>query len=364
MSALPEMVFLDLQLFAGEKTEKATPRKRQKAREKGQVFRSNDLNSALILIAVFAVIFFGFSYMLDSVQGFTREYLNGRLIQDVNVVTAQAILFESVFLLSKVVIPILAVAALAGLAGNLMQVGFLFSTEPLTIKLERLNPVEGFKRIFSKRAMVEFVKSILKLGLTAGIVFHVISKNIGLFPLMMDMEIAQSIKNLLNLIFEMAMKIGVALLALGILDYLYQRWEHEKSLMMTKQEVKEEYKQTEGDPQIRARQRQKQREMAMRRMMAEVPKADVVITNPTHYAVALRYEADYMDAPMVVAKGLDFMAQRIKKVAQESGVTIVENQELARNLYYICDLGDVIPESLYQAVAQVLAFVYRQKQAR
>ena len=133
---------------------------------------------------------------------------------------------------------------------------------------------------------------------------------------------------------------------------------------MTKHEVKEEHKQMEGDPQIRARQRQRQREMAMRRMMAEVPKADVVITNPTHYAIALRYEAEYMDAPMVVAKGVDFMAQRIKKVARESGVTIVENQELARNLYYICDLGDVIPENLYQAVAQVLAFVYRQKQVQ
>jgi len=360
---LPELVFLDLQLFAGEKTEKATPRKRQKAREKGQVFRSTDLNSALIIIAVFTVIFFGFSYMLDSMLGFTLEYLNAGLVQDFTVVTARTILVESIYLLSKVVVPILAVAALAGLVGNLMQVGFLFSAEPLNIKLERLNPVEGFKRIFSKRAMVEFIKSILKLTLTAGIVYHVISKNISLFPVMMDMEIAQSVKNLLNLIFEMAMKIGVALLALGILDYLYQRWEYEQSLKMTKHEVKEEFKQTEGDPQVKARQRQKQREMAMRRMMAEVPKADVVITNPTHYAVALRYEAEYMDAPMVVAKGVDFVAQRIKKVARESGVTIVENQELARNLYYICDLGDVIPENLYQAVAQVLAFVYRQRQA-
>ncbi|MGI6513409.1 MAG: flagellar biosynthesis protein FlhB [Syntrophomonadales bacterium] len=361
---MPELVFLDLQLFAGEKTEKATPRKRQKAREKGQVFRSNDLNSALIVIAVFAVIFFGFSYMLESMQGFTREYLSGRWIQDFTMVTARTILLESIYVLSRIIVPILAVATLAGLVGNLMQVGFLFSTEPLTIKLERLNPIEGLKRIFSKRAMVEFIKSVLKLTLTAGIVFHVISKNISLFPLMMDMEIAQSVKNLLNLIFEMAMKIGIALFALGVLDYLYQRWEHEKSLKMTKHEVKEEHKQMEGDPQIRARQRQRQREMAMRRMMAEVPKADVVITNPTHYAIALRYEAEYMDAPMVVAKGVDFMAQRIKKVARESGVTIVENQELARNLYYICDLGDVIPENLYQAVAQVLAFVYRQKQVQ
>jgi len=360
---LQDLIFLDLQLFAGEKTEKATPRKRQEARKKGQVFRSTDLNSAILIITVFAVINFGFPYMLESLQGFTREYLVGRSIQDFTPQVAQTVLLESILVLARITIPILAVAALAGIITNLLQVGFLFSTEPLGIKLERVNPVEGFKRIFSKRALVELVKSILKLTITAYIVYQVISQHIYLFPILMDMEVAQIVKNLLGLIFEMAMKIGIALLALGILDYLYQRWEHEQSLKMTKHEVKEEYKQMEGDPQIRARQKQKQRELAMRRMMAEVPKADVVITNPTHFAVALRYNPEQMDAPMVVAKGQDFIAQRIKELARESGVTVVENQELARNLYYICDLGDVIPENLYQAVAQVLAFVYRQKEA-
>ena len=360
---MQEFIILDLQLFAGEKTEKATPRKREEARKKGQVFRSTDLNSAFIILTVFAVINFGFPYMLESMEGFTREYLTDRSLQDITPLFAQMVLLESLFLIVRITIPILAVAAVAGVVGNLLQVGFLFSTEPLGIKLERLNPVEGFKRIFSKRALVELVKSILKLTLTAYIVYQVISKNIYLFPLLMDMEIGQIIKNLLALIFEMAMKIGIALLVLGVLDYIYQRWEHEQSLKMTKQEVKEEYKQMEGDPQIRARQKQRQREMAMRRMMAEVPRADVVITNPTHFAVALRYNAQQMDAPMVVAKGQDFIALRIKELARESGVTIVENQELARNLFYICDLGEVIPENLYQAVAQVLAFVYRQKQA-
>ena len=360
---MQELIFLDLQLFAGEKTEKATPRKREEARKKGQVFRSTDLNSAFIIITVFAVINFGFPYMLDSLQGFTREYLIGRSIKDFTPLFAQTILLESLHLIVKITAPILAVAAMAGVIGNLLQVGFLFSTEPLGMKLERLNPVEGFKRIFSKRALVELVKSILKLSFTAYIVYQVISKNIYRFPVLMDMEVIQIIKNLLALVFEMAMKIGIALLALGVLDYLYQRWEHEQSLKMTKQEVKEEYKQMEGDPQIRARQKQKQREMAMRRMMTEVPRADVVITNPTHFAVALRYNAQLMDAPTVVAKGQDFIALRIKELAEENGVTIVENQELARNLYYICDLGAVIPENLYQAVAQVLAFVYRQKQA-
>lgn len=358
-----DLFFLDLQLFAGEKTEKATPRKRQETRKKGQVFRSTDLISAFIILAVFAVINFCFPYMVDTLQGFTREYLLGSSIEDFTPRVARTIVLESIYVLLKITIPILAVAALAGLVGNLLQVGFLFSVKPLELKLERLNPVEGFKRIFSKRALVELVKSILKLTITAYVGYQVISKHIYLFPVLLDMEITQIVKNLLGLIFEMSMKIGIALLALGILDYLYQRWEHEQSIKMTKHEVKEEYKQMEGDPQIRARQKQTQREMAMRRMMAEVPKADVVITNPTHFAVALRYNAEQMDAPMVVAKGQDFLAQRIKELARESGVTIMENQELARNLYYICDLGDVIPENLYQAVAQVLAFVYRQKEA-
>ena len=171
---MQELIFLDLQLFAGEKTEKATPRKREEARKKGQVFRSTDLNSAFIIITVFAVINFGFPYMLDSLQGFTREYLIGRSIKDFTPLFAQTILLESLHLIVKITAPILAVAAMAGVIGNLLQVGFLFSTEPLGMKLERLNPVEGFKRIFSKRALVELVKSILKLSFTAYIVYQVI----------------------------------------------------------------------------------------------------------------------------------------------------------------------------------------------
>ncbi len=363
MKGLQKLLYLDLQLFAGEKTEKATPRKREEARKKGQVFRSNDLNSAFIILSVFAVIYFGFPYMLDSMQGFAKEYLAGRSVVDFNPVVAYMILLESLYLMVKILLPILAVAVVAGLASNLLQVGFIFSVEPLGMKLERINPIEGFKRIFSKRALVELVKSILKLVLTAYIVYQVGTKYIDLFPGLMDMEVIQIVSSLLAIIFEMAMKIGLVLIILGILDYLYQRWEHEQSLKMTKHEVKEEYKQVEGHPQIKARQKQKQRELAMRRMMTEVPKADVVITNPTHFAVALSYNAEQIDAPMVVAKGQGFVALRIKELAQINGVAIVENQELARNLFYICDLGDVIPENLYQAVAQVLAFVYRQKEA-
>ena len=192
-------------------------------------------------------------------------------------------------------------------------------------------------------------------------VYTVIKKYFYIFARFTEMD-APSIVNVLSLIiFEMALKVGVILLAIGVLDFIYQWWEHEKSLRMTKHEVKQEYKQTEGDPLVRSRQRQIQREAAMQRMMAEVPRADVVITNPTHFAVALKYEAEKMSAPVVVARGQDFLALRIKAVARENQVAVVENPVLARTIYYSTAIGDMIPENLYQAVAEVLAFVYRQK---
>jgi flagellar biosynthetic protein FlhB len=348
----------DLQLFAGEKTEPATPHKRQEARKKGQVFKSNDLNSAVIILAVFTVIYFGFPYMLNTLRDFIREFLISKSIVELTPAMVNAIFLEALNVSVKITWPILAVALVAGLASNLFQVGFIFSSEPLGMKLERLNPVEGFKRIFSKRAMVELLKSLFKLGITAYIVYQLGIKYQQAFPAMMDMEANRMTQVMIKIIFEMAMKIGAALLVLGVLDYIYQRWEHENTLKMSKHEVKEEYKQMEGHPQLKARQKQKQREMAMSRMMSEVPKADVVITNPTHFAVALRYVAEHMDAPVVVAKGQNLVAQRIKEIARESKVEIVEERELARELYYFCDLGMAIPENLYQAVAQVLAFVY------
>jgi len=353
----------DLQLFAGEKTEPATPHKRQEARKKGQVFKSNDLNSAVIILAVFSVIYFGFSYMLETLRDFIKEFIIAKSVVEITPAVVNAVFLEALNVSIKITWPILAVALVVGVASNLLQVGFIFSSEPLGLKLERLNPVEGFKRIFSKRAMVELLKSLFKLSMTAYIVYQICIKYQQVFPAMMDMEVNQMTQIMIKIIFEMAMKIGVALLALGVVDYLYQRWEHENTLKMSKHEVKEEYKQMEGHPQLKSRQKQKQREMSMSRMMSEVPKADVVITNPTHFAVALKYVAEQMNAPVVVAKGQNLVALRIKEIARENKVEIVEERELARELFYFCDLGMAIPESLYQAVAQVLAFVYSRSKA-
>jgi len=352
---------LDLQLFAGEKTEKATPRRRQEARKKGQVFRSMDLSTAVILLACFSVMYFTMPYMFQEIAGFTVRLLSYRSTSDFTGAFVYALGLDVMILVLKLTLPLLATAAVTAFIVGLAQVGFVFSGEPLQFKLERINPINGAKRIFSKRALVELIKSLLKVLVVGYVLYSVLKNKLYLFPAMVDMDIMQMLIVLSRLVFEMAIKVGFCLLAIGVLDYFYQWWEYEQSLKMSKEELKEEYKQLEGDPQIKAKQKQRQREAAMRRMMAEVPKADVVITNPTHFAVALRYDAKIDQAPVVVAKGQDYLALRIKEVASQNRVEIVENPMLARTLYYSLDIGQVIPEELYHAVAEVLALVYKKR---
>lgn len=357
---------IDLQLFAedggtGEKSEQATPRRREEARRKGQVFKSSDLNAAVIMAAGAIAAYLSYPYIIQSLHDFTALYLLERTSADFTIQYANQLMLEVLYLLGKMVLPIMAACFIAALLISYLQVGFVFTAEPLAPKLERINPVQGFKRIFSKRALVELLKSLLKVVVTGWIVYSVIRKYYYIFPRFVDMELVVTLQALAQIVFEMAMKVGIFFIIIGILDYLYQWYEHEKTLKMSKYDVKQEYKETEGDPQIKARQRQIQREAAMRRMMAEVPKADVIITNPTHFAVALRYDIDAMEAPMVVAKGQDFVAAKIKEIGAEHEVMIVENPLLARTLYYSVDIGQTVPEELYQAVAEVLAFVYRQK---
>jgi flagellar biosynthetic protein FlhB len=357
---------INLQLFAdddstGEKTESATPRRREEARKKGQIFKSVDLNSAVILLVGTAAIFATFPYMAKQIQDFTTLYLLDRSLNDFTNAYACMLLNETILLLGKMLFPVMGATFVAALLITYFQVGFVFSGETLIPKLERLNPLEGFKRIFSRRALVELVKSLLKVIVTGYIVYSVIRKNFYLFPRFVDMELSTTVSTISSIIMEMAIKVGIVFILIGIIDYLYQWYEYEKSLKMSKYDVKQEYKQVEGDPHIKSRQRQIQREVAMRRMMAEVPKADVVITNPTHFAVALKYESASMTAPAVVAKGQDFMALKIREVAKENEISIVENPPLARLLYSSVEIGDVVPEDLYQAVAEVLAFVYKQK---
>ena len=243
---------------------------------------------------------------------------------------------------------------------SFLQVGFNFAPELIMPQFSRLNPISGFGRIFSKRSVVELLKSLLKITVVGYFIYRYLREETIRIPALMMSELEASFAVLAAIIYDLAFQIAMVILVLAILDYGYQWWEHMQNLKMSKQEVKEEMKQTEGNPQIKGKIREKQRAMAMRRMMSEVPKADVVITNPTHFAVAIKYEAG-MEAPAVIAKGSDFIAQRIREIAKENDVTIVENKPLAQALFKNAEIGDLIPPDLYKAVAEVLAYVYRLK---
>ncbi|EOC99722.1 flagellar biosynthesis protein FlhB [Caldisalinibacter kiritimatiensis] len=360
-----EYLRIDIQLFADEeKTEKPTPKKRKEAREKGQIAQSREVNSAFVLLFVFIGMKIFGSYMFENLIKYTNKvFTYYTSIGDIyNYKGIQKIFKELLLVVAKTVAPIVLIALSIGLAASYAQVGFLFTTKTLEVKLNRLNPIEGFKRILSKRALVELLKSIIKIFVIAYIIYAYVVNHIGAVKNLFSMKIEGIVKFIADISFHIGIRAGIVLAILAILDYGYQRWENEKNLKMSKKEVKEEHKQTEGDPQIKSKIKEKQRQMAMSRMMEEVPNADVIITNPTHYAIALKYDTTVYDAPYVVAKGKDLIAQNIKKAAKEASVPIVEDKLLARTLYKSVDIGEMIPEELYQSVAEILAYVYSLQQ--
>lgn len=352
---------INLQLFAGEKTEKATPKRKQEARKKGQVAKSNEIITVIVLTMTILLLRFWLPNMLNDFNTlFQRVFQYTAAEFTVN--TVFVLLNEVLYYLAKMLLPILIIALTAGYLGNVVQVGFLFTTEPLKFDLNRLNPISGFKRIFSKRAIAELFKSLLKTGMVGYAAFSYLWEQLPKISLLMEQEISVSMGILGDIVFNTGLRILAVLLVIAMADYVYQRYEYEDSLKMSKQEVKDEYKNIEGDPQLKAKIKEKQRQLAMRRMMEEVPQATVIITNPTHIAVALKYK-DEMKAPVLVAKGQDFIAQRIKDIAADNKVTIVENKPLARQLYKTVDIGQSIPAELYQAVAEVIAYVYKMKKS-
>lgn len=356
--------FINLQLFAdADKTEKPTPKRRRDARQEGQVVQSKEVTTAFILLVAFLGLkLFGeyiINYLIDVITEIYASIENIDSLFNENNLMITFLNGIKVFVI--VAGPILAITFLAALIINYLQVGFLFTTKPLNLKLDRLNPVEGFKRLFSKRALLELVKSILKIILIGYVAYSYISDNIHQILNLTNFEGKSILINVAGITYDFIMKILFAVILIAIMDYFFQWRQHEKSLMMTKQELKEEYKQTEGDPLIKSKIKERQRKIAMSRMMQEVPKADVIITNPTHIAVAIKYDKDLYNAPYVVAKGKDLLAQNIKKVAKENSVPIVENKPIARILYDTLDIGDLIPEDLYEAIAEILAYVYSLK---
>lgn len=353
---------LNLQFFAGEKTEKATPKKRQDSKKKGQTAKSQDVSTAIGLLAVFGFLSFFSSQMGSITLATFRHAFTTYMLMDLTEANIQVVMMDILKELAFLLGPIMLVALVAGIAANLLQVGFMFTTEPLQPKLEKLDPIKGLKRIFSVRAIVELMKSILKIGFVGAITVSVLWMRFDEVLVLAHQSVATALKTIGSLTLQMGIAASLALLFLSLFDFLYQKYDFEKNIRMSKQDIKDEYKNIEGDPLIKSKIKQKQREMAMSRMMQEVPNADVIITNPTHYAIALKYDETDTDAPVVVAKGVDFMAQKIKLIAGNHKIVMVENRPLARSLYDQVEIGEVIPDDFFKAVAEILAYVYRIKQ--
>lgn len=352
---------MNLQFFAQEKTEKATPKKRQDQRKKGQVAKSQEVATSLIMLTVFIALFFVGGWIFNILLSIFKRALIDYSSWELSVPNVHTMFVDFTLEAAKAVLPIMTVALVAGVFSNYIQVGFLFTTDPLKMKLERLNPIQGFKRIYSLRAIVEFLKSMFKISFISTVVFTLLFLKKEEIFLLSQKSIGHALSLIGTLTFQIGLTVAIILLFLSVLDYLYQKYDFEKNIRMSKQDVKDEHKKAEGDPLIKAKIRERQRQMAMRRMMQEVPKADVVITNPTHFAVALKYDGETMDSPRVIAKGMDQVALKIKEIAKQNHIITMENKPLARALYHQVDIGGAVPEELFKAVAEVLAYVYRIK---
>ncbi|MCD6292002.1 MAG: flagellar biosynthesis protein FlhB [Deltaproteobacteria bacterium] len=347
------------------KTEKATGKKLGKSREEGQVAKSQEVGSAFILIGGLAYLFFAGSQFLSVPSKFMRYIFQDAMRLEVNPEMVYNLLLLTIRQMFFLLMPFMLLLVFVGLAANLMQVGFKITPKAMQPKLSKLNPISGFKSKFlSLKPLVELVKSCLKIGVLGYIAYSVYRQNFAGFFSLINQPVGIILTFIAKIAFQILWRCGLLMLLLAFFDYLYQRWDFMENQKMSKQEVKDEMKQSEGDPQVKSRIRSMQMSAARQRMMQEVPKADVVITNPTHIAVALLYDQDGSEAPLVVAKGAGMIAEKIKKVAREHGVPVVENKALARLIFKTVELNQMIPETLYQAVAEVLAYIYRRDGAQ
>ncbi len=358
----------DLQFFAkegpgGEKTEPATSKKLSDARSEGQVCKSRELDQALALVGLFLTLKVTVSSMGSTFMEVFSDIYNKipetEAAREFTSITVMSYMQHAALLSLKLAGPFFAAGFLIAFLSNLVQVKWKVSTKPLKPKLDKFNPINGFKRMFSKDSLFELLKSIVKIVMIAIIAYTSIRSHTQEIFVLYHITLNQAIAQIGTIVIDVGLKIAFVYCVIGAADYLYQRHEFNEDMKMTKQEVKDEMKNSEGDPQIKSRQRQRMQEASRRRMMQDVPQADVVITNPTHYAVALKYDAGTGTAPILVAKGADLIAQRIKEIAKENKVEIVENKPLARMIYTNVEIGREIPPELYQAVAEILAAVYR-----
>ena len=356
----------NLQFFGegGDKTEKATPKKLDDARKEGRVARSSDLiNGFMLLLMFFVLKLFGGIMAGLFLDSFVKYYNKASDISMEVFDVRQAVNLSNEIILDIVIasLPVLIGSFIVALVGNIVQVGWKVTGKPLKPKLDRLNPIGGLKRMFSQEKVVELIKSILKVLAIALVAYNEVKDRWKFILNLYDFEFMQAILNIFDIVLDVGIKISLIFVVIGLADFGCQKWKHLHDLRMSKQEVKDEMKQSEGDPQIKGQIRQKMREGARRRMMQDLPKADVVITNPTHFAVAVKYDKETAEAPYVLAKGADYVAANIKEIAKQNNIEIVENKPLARMLYYNVEIGDQIPPELYQMVAEVLAYVYSVK---
>jgi len=362
------MIPINLRFFEGEdkdsKTEEPTEQKRSKAREEGQVAMSQEVTTAITLIAMFFTLRLFGPWLYQNILGLMLFNWGGVLPHTYAAIDNLIASGYLPFLFQQVVVitlPLLLISMAAGVLSSVLQVGWKPTAKPMMPKFSKLNPISGFKKIFSMKSVVNLVKSLAKIGIVGSIVYYMVMAQLGNIPAMLDMSIMASSLMIMNFVINLGLTIGAVFIIIAALDFAYTRYEHTKKLRMTKQEVKDEYKQMEGDPHIKGKIRQRMREASMRRMMQNVPEADVVITNPTHFAVALRYNNLVDKAPVVTAKGADLMAKRIRDKAREHDVVIVENPPLARALYADVEVGDEIPFELWESVVEILAYVFKLK---
>ena len=346
----------------GERTEDATPKRRREAREEGNIARSNDASNAILLLGAILVLSSGIKPLLGTFASLLEKSLSGdHMTTGVHPDEVAELVYpsvvEGVWAATPIVIGASAIAVLA----HLWQVGFLVSAKALEPKLSRINPVSGFGRIFGAQGAIKTAMDVLKVAIVVWITWTIGAGVLPQIVALPEFGVLRGFEEIGSMGLTLAVQVGIALLVLGIADYAVQRFKHERDLRMTKQQVKEEFKESDGDPEVKRRRMQIARQIAMQRLQTAVPKADVIVTNPEHISVAIQYDPDTMAAPRIVAMGADHLAMRIRQIATKNGIPIIERKPLARALYATAKIGQEIPADHYKAVAEILAYVYRLK---
>ena len=345
-----------------DKTEPATGKRKADARQKGQVGKSKELSMAGLIIAAIILLEYTGSWIIDALKEIMRTGFKVKMHEEVGIAWATQHFHNLALTILPAMLPFFIGMVFMALAINYLQVGWKITWAPLKPNLDRLNPMKGLKKLFSLSSFMPFFLAILKFTVLISTLYYNVKGDIPILLQLQGLPVEVAVPIVAKLAFKILWWIAIPLLLIGLIDFIYQKWKHAKDIRMSKQDIKDEHKNQEGDPEIKARIKRAQRQMAMNRMMSDVPKADVVITNPTHYALALRYDRVSMAAPKVVAKGTDEVASKIRELAKEHSVPIMEDPPLARSLYRACKVGDEIPHSFYQAVATVLSHVLKMKQ--